>query len=92
MSKWLIPKVIEDRLIEDATKPNDENGDPIYDLKFSIVMNDENDRAVKTWKAIDFGHQPTPVPLSRRVRIRLRWYRSRWPLVIEALKNEHECE
>ena len=33
----------------------DENGDPIYDLKFSIVMNDENDRAVKTWKAIDKG-------------------------------------
>jgi hypothetical protein len=66
VSKWIIPKAFEDRIIEEAAKPNP------YRLMFE--------------------HQPTPVPLSRRVRLRLRWYRSRWPLVIEALKNEHECE
>jgi phage head maturation protease len=33
----------------------DANGDPIYDLKFSIVVNDENERAVKTFKAIEKG-------------------------------------
>ncbi len=33
----------------------DRNGDPIYDLRFSIVMNDENERAVKTFKAIEKG-------------------------------------
>lgn len=31
----------------------DANGDPIYDLMMNIVINDENERAVKTWKAID---------------------------------------
>jgi hypothetical protein len=31
----------------------DDAGDPIYDLDFNIRINDENDRAVKTWKAID---------------------------------------
>lgn len=30
-------------------------GDPIHDLKMSIVINTENDRAVKTWKAISKG-------------------------------------
>jgi len=33
----------------------DRNGDPIYDLRFTIVMNDENERAVKTFKAIEKG-------------------------------------
>jgi phage head maturation protease len=33
----------------------DGNGDPIYDLRFSIVMNEENERAVKTWRAIEKG-------------------------------------
>jgi hypothetical protein len=30
----------------------DKAGDPIYDLRFSVLINEENDRAVKTWKAI----------------------------------------
>ena len=30
----------------------DADGDPIYDLKFEIAINDENDRAIKTWKSI----------------------------------------
>lgn len=33
----------------------DGNGDPIHDLDFDIVVNDKNDRAVKTWEAIDNG-------------------------------------
>jgi hypothetical protein len=31
----------------------DADGDPIYDLKFEIAINDENDRAVKTWRSIN---------------------------------------
>jgi hypothetical protein len=31
----------------------DADGDPIYDLAFEIAINDENDRAVKTWKSIN---------------------------------------
>lgn len=30
-------------------------GEPVHDLKMSIVINTENDRAVKTWKAISKG-------------------------------------
>lgn len=30
----------------------DADGDPIYDLKFEIAINDENERAVKTWRSI----------------------------------------
>ena len=30
----------------------DEAGDPIYDLMFDIEVNDENDRAIKTWRSI----------------------------------------
>ena len=33
----------------------DKAGDPIYDLLFDVVVNEENERAVKTWKAIDNG-------------------------------------
>jgi len=33
----------------------DDAGDPIWDLDFNVVINDENDRAVKTWRAIDKG-------------------------------------
>jgi phage head maturation protease len=33
----------------------DASGDPIYDLGFDIVVNDKNERAVKTWEAIDSG-------------------------------------
>jgi phage head maturation protease len=36
-----------------AANTVDDAGDPIYDLDFNIRINDENDRAVKTWKAID---------------------------------------
>ena len=30
-------------------------GDPVHDLRMSIVVNSENERAVKTWKAINKG-------------------------------------
>lgn len=30
-------------------------GDPVHDLRMSIIINEENDRAVKTWKAIRKG-------------------------------------
>jgi len=33
----------------------DENGDPIYDLRFSIAINDENVRATQTFKATEKG-------------------------------------
>ena len=33
----------------------DDAGDPIWDLDFNVRVNDENDRAIKTWKAIDKG-------------------------------------
>jgi hypothetical protein len=36
----------------------DANGDPIYDLPISVLINEENDRAVKTWKAI-YGREGT---------------------------------
>jgi phage head maturation protease len=33
----------------------DADGNPIYDLRFAIVVNDDNERAVKSWKAMDKG-------------------------------------
>jgi hypothetical protein len=30
-------------------------GDPVHDLRMSIIINSENERAVKTWKAINKG-------------------------------------
>lgn len=30
-------------------------GDPVHDLRMSIIVNSENERAVKTWKAINKG-------------------------------------
>lgn len=35
-----------------AANTVDDAGDPIYDLDFDIRINEENDRAIKTWKAI----------------------------------------
>ncbi len=33
----------------------DAEGNPVWDLNFDVVVNEENERAVKTWKAIDNG-------------------------------------
>jgi len=33
----------------------DGEGNPVWDLNFDVVVNEENERAVKTWKAIDNG-------------------------------------
>jgi len=39
------------------TRGVDGEGNPNYDLDFDIDINDENDRAIKAWKAIDNGHK-----------------------------------
>ena len=31
------------------------------------------------------------VKMTPRMRLRIVWYTSRWPLVIEALRNRHDC-
>lgn len=56
--EYKVPEDVYGSVRKAAMRPAgtvDAAGDPIYDLDFDIAVNDKNERAIKTWEAIEGG-------------------------------------